>query len=225
MWSPSFLSPMLAHGDADVMSLSELMISVGLLVVSAGIATAMLLLVFLKPLRRMRRQWKEGRLPRSDKTIYLFFALVVIIGFATVVWKFGRAAYLDVKFREWEEKMEASGKHPKQGAEYKWDRWHINGRYIPDQLFLFVDDVLGTADPKERITVSARLLSPETTDWQPMKWDEKKKAFVARFPPKGQKMEMEFQFRSGWSSYQDKVIGYVPRDITGGRPTTGMPKF
>lgn len=216
MLSFAFFFPILAHGEGDVMSLGELMISVGLLVVSAGIAAAMLLIVFLKPLRRVRRQWKEGRLPPSSKLTYLVLAGAVIIGFVTVVWKFTWAAYYDFKFREYEEKMEASGKHPKAGAEYKWERWHINGKYSGGQLILLVDDVVGSADPGANIKASARVVDPTIGEWKPMTWDPKQRVFTADIPPDGNKMTIEFELRSGWKSYTDRVIGYVPRNIMEG---------
>jgi hypothetical protein len=210
-----FLHLILAHEDAG-MSVGELLISVGLLVLSAGIAASMLLLIFLKPVLRVRRQWKEGRLPSSSKTSYLVIAILVALGFMVVVWKFAWAAYYDIHFHRYEEKLEASGKHPKKGVEYKWNRWHIYGRYAPNQLALFIDDVLEKADPKKEIQAFARLGGPSPTDWQPMTWDDKQKAFVATFKPQGEKMELEFRLKSGWSTFEDKVIGYVPRNVMKG---------
>ena len=116
----------------------------------------------------------------------------------------------DIHFQRYEEKLETSGKHPIQGVEYKWNRWHIYGRCGPDGLTLFVDDVLDTADPKQKITALARKIAPSTTDWQPMTWDEKQKAFVAAFKPEGDRMEFEFRLKSGWDSYQDTIVGHIP---------------
>jgi hypothetical protein len=216
MPSSGFFFPFLAHGEGSVMSFGEILLSVSLLVISAGIAAAMLLMVFLKPLQRVRRQWKEGRLPQSNKLAYLFLSVLVILGFLTVVWRFGWATYYDMKFHEYEEKMEASGKHPKAGAEYKWERWHINGKYTGGQLMLLIDDVVGSEDPGAKITASVRVVDPKTTEWQPMTWDAKQRAFVAKISPEGNKMTIEFDLRSGWSSYTDQVIGYVPRNIMQG---------
>lgn len=211
----SFLFPILAH-EMEKISVGEMALSVGLLVLSAGIAVAMLLLIFLKPFIRVRRRWKEGRLPQSSKTMYLAFSLLVVAGFLMIVWKFAWAAYYDIHRHQYEEKLEASGKQPKQGVEYNWNRWHICGRYGPDGLTLFVDDIFEQADAKQEITASARETSPSTTDWQPMTWDEKQKAFVAAFKPESEKMEFEFRLKSGWSSYRDAVVSYTPRGLIKG---------
>ena len=212
----SFLFPVLAH-EGESMSAGEMALSVGLLVLSAGIAATMLLLIFLKPFIRVRRQWKEGRLPQSSKTTYLVFSLLVVAGFLMVVWKFAWGAYYDIHRHRYEEKLEASGKQPKQGVEYNWNRWHIHGRYGPDGLTLFVDDIFEQADAKQEIAASARKTSPSTTDWQPMTWDEKQRAFVAAFKPESEKMEFEFRLKSGWSSHRDAVVGYAPRNLIKGR--------
>src|SRR6185503_20135303 len=103
----SFLFPILAHEEAG-MSASELTVSVGLLVLSAGIAATMLLLIILKPVLRARRQRKEGRVPKSNTTIYLVLSALVVAVFLGFVWKTAWAAYYDFHFQAYEEKLEAS---------------------------------------------------------------------------------------------------------------------
>jgi hypothetical protein len=211
-----FLFPILAHGGGEEASMTELLFSVGLLVLSGGLAAALFLGIFIKPILRVRRQWKEGKLPSSNKSIYLIASAAIVIGFVWIVYQFAMAVYYDYHFQEYEQRERASGSHAPGGAEYKWKRWHINGRYAPNQLSLLVDDVLRSADPGQELSVQARKLSPTAGDWQPMKWVAEKKMFVAPFPPEGEKMEFEFEVSSGLSSYRDIVISYVPR-----RPPAG----
>lgn len=218
----SFLFPILAqaHGGGDIMSLGELLLSVGLLVLSSAIAAAMLILVFMKPIMRVRRQWKEGRLPHSSRTMYVILIVAVVCAFIAGAWSFGSAAYYDIQQKHYDERLAESGKSAKKrGAEYKWNRWRIAGRYQPNQLILFVDDIFENADPQQKITATARLISPSTTAWQPMIWNAQLKAFTSKFDPQGEKMEFEFHMKSGWSSYTDEVIGYVPRLPTPGQVT------
>ena len=203
--------PILAH-EGESMSVGELLISVGLLVLCMGLIAGMMMLVLMKRFRRRQRMRREGVLAPSSKAADYVLAGLVAAAFLVVVWKFAWAAYYDIHYQRYEEKLEASGKHPKHGAEYKWERWHINGRYSGDSLILLVDDILEKAEPKQKIAASARVTSPTPTDWQPMTWDDKQKAFVGQFKPDGQKMEFEFRFKSGWSSFEEKLIGYVPAD-------------
>jgi hypothetical protein len=206
-----FLSPILAHAE-ESMSLGELLISIGLLVLCIGLIASMLMLVLVKRFRRRQRLRRDGALAPSSKAADYAMAGVVAVAFVVLVWKFAWAAYYDYHYQKFEEKLEASGKHPQRGAEFKWERWHINARYGGEMIVIYVDDILEKAEPRKMITASAREVSPKTTEWQAMTWDEKQKAFTAAFKPEGEKMEFEFEFKSGWSSYQNKITGYVPRN-------------
>jgi len=208
---PGLLAPILAHSE-DSMSLGELLLSVGLLVVCVTLVTTMLMLVLLKRYKRRERLRREQVLPPASKTLDQALFGILAVACLVVIWKFGWAAYYDYHYQKYEEKLEASGKHPKRGAEYKWDRWHINARYGGEAIVIYVDDILEKASPQKMISATARETSPTLTEWRPMTWDEKQKAFTATFKPEGEKMEFEFRLSSGWSSYEEKIIGYVPRN-------------
>jgi hypothetical protein len=207
----SFFFPILAHGEGDIMSLGELVISVSLLLLSASIAAAMLIFVFIKPIQRVRRQRREGRPSHSSTKIYVVLIVAVICTFLAFTWQTSWDAYYDVQQKKYEEKLAASGKHKKKGTEYKWNRWLISSRFGADKLILFVDDIFEEADPQKKITATARIIAPSTSDWRAMTWDPTWKAFVLKVDPEGEKMEFEFRFKSGFSSYTDDVIAYVPK--------------
>ena len=207
----NFVFPILAHGDAEQMSMSDMLWSVGLLVLSSALATAFFLAIFLKRILRARRLWKEGKVSPSSKTIYMAVSGALVLVFVWIVYQFAMAVYYDYHYGKYEEAEQASGRHLKGGVEYKWKRWHINGRYVSGELIWVVEDILKKADPKDRITASARKTSPTPGDWRSMKWDDEKKAFVAVFEPEDQKMDFEFELSSGLSRYQDTLIGYIPR--------------
>jgi amino acid transporter len=207
--------PILAHGESESATLSELLFSVGLLVLSGALAATLLLAIFLKPIRRELRKRKEGKPASPNLPLYLAVSALVVIGFLSFCYDFGMGLYYDYHFEKFEETEKATGRHARGGAEYKWKRWHINGRYFPNNLSLAIEDVLRTADPS-KLSVQARLVSPTPSDWRPMQWDVAKKTFVAEFKPEGEKMDFEFEIASGWSSYRDTIIGYVPRGTSPG---------
>jgi amino acid transporter len=213
------LPPILAHGDVEQVSMSELMFSVGLLVLSGGLAAGLFLAIFIKPILRVRKQWKEGKLPSSNKSIYLVACVVILGAFLWILYQFSMAVYYDYHFEKFEQVEKESGKHVRGGAEFKWKRWHINGRYQPDKLILVVDDVLRSADPGRKIKASAREIGPTPTDWRPMEWNAEKKAFTAKFKPEGERMDFEFELSSGLSHYTESIIGYIPK-VPGGGATS-----
>jgi hypothetical protein len=210
------LPPLLAHGEGEQATMSELVFSVGLLVLSGGLAAGLFLVLFFKPILRIRRRWKEGKLPSSNMSIYVVASAVIVAAFLWIAYQFTMAVYYDYHFEKYEEEEQASGKHLRGGAEFKWKRWHINGRYHPDEVQLHVEDVLRSADPKDRIKAVIRMTAPTPGDWKPMTWDAERKSFVATFKPEGERMDFEFEMTSGLSRYTDTVIGYVPRKMPAG---------
>ena len=204
----SAMIPFLAHSHAEALTFWELFWSVGLLILSGALAAVLFLTLFLRPILA---RWKQGRLSSFKKWLYLTASAVVVLCFLVALGQFGWAIYLDRKYEQFEQAQKAANRHLEGGGEYKWNRWHIYGRYEPPNLCFYIDDVLGRLEPRKEITVSIRRITPTLADWTALSWDEKKKAFIGSIKPEGNAMDFDFDVKSGWDHYTDQISAFVPR--------------
>lgn len=194
--------PLLAHSEGPVYTFQQILLSVALLVVSAGIVTTLFFLVLIKPIRRMRG---------TKRNIYLAASIVLLGGFMLAAWNFGWSAYYDYQYDQHEKKAHGEGEH--RGVEYRWDRWHIMGGFADNTVTLRIEDILDTADPGKSISASLRRISPSVGETLPMTWNPAKKAFEGKIVPEGNQMEIQFTLRSGLRSYTDSILARLPAPL------------